>query len=182
MQPLQNRHVHFTRDCAATLVPDGTQTTIAAGMEARITQALGGSITIVTQYGQMFRLEGQDADALGLDPKDFPGAKRAEGGTLADHVWAELATCYDPEIPVNIVELGLVYHCAVDEIAGQQVASVKMTLTAPGCGMGEVLVREVKSKVEAIEGIDRADVQLVWEPQWDQTMMSEAARLQTGLM
>ena len=182
MQPLQNRHVHFVRDCDATMVPDGTHTTIAAGMEARITQALGGSITIVTQYGQMFRLEGKDADAVGLEPKDFPGAQRAAGGTLEDHVWAELATCYDPEIPVNIVDLGLVYHCAVDEIAGENVASVKMTLTAPGCGMGEILTQDVREKIELIQTVERADVELVFDPPWNQSMMSEEARLEAGLL
>jgi len=177
-----NELVHFTRDCKAVLVPDGTETTIAEGMEARITQALGGSITIVTQYGQMFRLLAKDADAIGKDPSDFDSTEQNVGGSLEDQLWGELATCYDPEIPVNIVELGLVYHCKVEEEDGSKIADIKMTLTAPGCGMGDVLVREVKDKVEALAGIERADVELVWEPQWNQSMMSDAARLQTGLM
>ena len=163
----QHEEVEFKRDCHAILVPDGTETTIAAGMQARITQALGGSLTIITQYGQMFRILGRDADAIGKDPADYAGSEKVEGGSLEDQVWAELATCYDPEIPVNIVELGLVYHCKVEQVGEKQFADIKMTLTAPGCGMGDV---------------ERADVELVWEPQWNQSMMSDAARLQTGLM
>jgi probable FeS assembly SUF system protein SufT len=178
----QHEAVEFSRDCHAILVPDGTETTIAAGMQGRITQALGGSITVITQYGQMFRILGRDADAIGLDPSDFDGATKIEGGTIEDQVWAELATCYDPEIPVNIVDLGLVYHCKVETVGERHFADIKMTLTAPGCGMGDVLVAEVKDKVEALDGIDSAEVELVWEPQWSQSMMSEAARLQTGLM
>lgn len=178
----QHEAVEFTRDCRAILVPDGTETTIAAGMQARVTQALGGSVTVITQYGQMFRILGRDADAIGMDPSNFESATAVEGGTVEDQVWAELATCYDPEIPVNIVELGLVYHCKVEEVGDRHFADIKMTLTAPGCGMGEVLVAEVKDKVEALDGIDSVEVELVWEPQWSQSMMSEAARLQTGLM
>ena len=142
-----NEYIRFSRDCKAVLVPDGTETTIAEGMEGRITQALGGSITIVTQYGQMFRLLAKDADAIGKESSEFETTQEETGGSLEERVWSELATCYDPEIPVSIVELGLVYHCKVEQEDGKNIADVKMTLTAPGCGMGEVLVREVKETV-----------------------------------
>ena len=131
---MRNEMVTFARDTAAVMVPDGTEATISAGMQGRITQALGTSFTVVTSYGQMFRIENGDADAVGKDPEDFAMDLPTEG-SLEDQVWAQLTTCYDPEIPVNIVDLGLVYSCDISPIpdSEDQRIEIKMTLTAPGC-------------------------------------------------
>lgn len=174
--------VEFQRDCEAVQVPDGTPVTISRGTGGRLTQALGGSFTVVTDYGQMFRIDGRNADAIGKDPSEFQ-TRQVEGGNLEDQIWAELATCYDPEIPIDIVELGLVYHCQVSDLDDERKrVDIKMTLTAPGCGMGDVLKTEVADKVRALPGVAEVDVEIVFDPPWDQSMMSEAARLQTGLM
>lgn len=180
---MRNEMVTFERDTRAIMVPDGTRATISAGMQARITQALGTSFTVVTSYGQMFRIENADADAVGKDPQDFAMDLPSEG-ELEDQVWAQLATCYDPEIPVNIVDLGLVYSCDLSPIEGsdEERVEIKMTLTAPGCGMGDVIKGEVEQKVLLLPGVGSAIVDLVFEPQWDRSMMSEEARLKTGLM
>ena len=178
-----NEMVSFERDTPAIMVPDGTSATISAGMQARITQALGTSFTVVTSYGQMFRIENADADAVGKEPADF-AMDLPSGGSLEDQVWAQLATCYDPEIPVNIVDLGLVYSCDLTAMADsdEQRVEIKMTLTAPGCGMGDVIRNEVQEKVLLLPEVGSAIVDLVFEPQWDRSMMSEEARLKTGLM
>jgi probable FeS assembly SUF system protein SufT len=180
---MRNEMVTFERDTPAVMVPDGTPATISAGMQARITQALGTSFTVVTSYGQMFRIENAEADAVGKDPEDFAMELPTEGD-LEDQVWAQLATCYDPEIPVNIVDLGLVYSCEISSVDGtdEQRVEIKMTLTAPGCGMGDVIRNEVQEKVLMLPGVGSAIVDLVFEPQWDRSMMSEEARLKTGLM
>ena len=180
---MRNEMVTFERDTSAIMVPDGTPATISAGMQARITQALGTSFTVVTNYGQMFRIENADADAVGKDPEDF-AMDLPQDGELEDQVWAQLATCYDPEIPVNIVDLGLVYSCEIEPIDGSDDhrVQIKMTLTAPGCGMGDVIRNEVQEKVLLLPGVGSAIVDLVFEPQWDRSMMSEEARLKTGLM
>lgn len=180
---MRNEMVSFERDTPAIMVPDGTKATISAGMQARITQALGTSFTVVTSYGQMFRIDNADADAVGKDPEDFAMDLPAEG-ELEDQVWAQLATCYDPEIPVNIVDLGLVYSCEITGLgdSGNSLVAIKMTLTAPGCGMGDVIKGEVEQKVRMLPGVGEAAVELVFDPQWDRTMMSEEARLKTGLM
>jgi probable FeS assembly SUF system protein SufT len=174
--------VVFQRECPAVMVPDGTPATLSEGMHARLTQALGTSFTIVTGFGQMFRVNAEHADAIGKDPEDF-AIEVPEGDDLESQVWAQLATCYDPEIPVDIVELGLIYSCRVEpahEGDGKRV-EVRMTLTAPGCGMGEILVAEVRDKVLALPGVEEADIQLVFDPPWDKAMMSEEARLKVGL-
>jgi len=174
--------VEFLRECEAVQVPDGTPVTISQGTTGKLTQALGGSFTVVTDYGQMFRIDGRNADAIGKDRSEFRG-KRVEGGSLEDQVWAELSTCYDPEIPIDIVELGLVYHCRVLPLQEDSYrVEIKMTLTAPGCGMGDVLKAEVQDKVRGLPGVAEADVEIIFEPPWDQSMMSEAARLQAGFM
>ncbi len=174
--------VVFNRDCPAVMVPDGAAATLSKGMHARLTQALGTSFTIVTGFGQMFRVDAEHADAIGKDPSDFEIAV-PEGEDIEAQVWAQLSTCYDPEIPVDIVELGLVYSCRVEPTASgdAQRVEVRMTLTAPGCGMGEILVAEVKDKVLALPEVEEADVELVFDPPWDKSMMSEEARLKVGL-
>ena len=157
--------------------------TLPEGSTGFLTQALGGSFTIYIE-GNLFRIAGRDGDAIGKPPLTAPDIP--EDATEADiesAVWQQLRTCYDPEIPINIVELGLVYECKIERLpSGNRVAKVKMTLTAPGCGMGEILAQDVREKIEVIPTVERADVELVFDPPWNQTMMSEAARLQTGMM
>jgi probable FeS assembly SUF system protein SufT len=153
------------------------------GQQGFITQALGGSFTVYVE-GNLFRISGQDADALGKEATDVPQLPpNASDEDVRDIAWRQMRTCYDPEIPINIVDLGLVYSCDVHtDDNGDRVVDVKMTLTAPGCGMGDVLVQDVREKVEVIPTVKRADVELVFDPPWNQSMMSEAALLQTGMM
>ncbi|MCS1411265.1 MAG: hypothetical protein M2R45_04463 [Verrucomicrobia subdivision 3 bacterium] len=182
-----NEAIALTRDVEATIVPAGDRVTLNAGEQAYITQELGGSYTLVVN-GNMFRIEHADGDALGREVSDetvrsATGAPMTED-ELETEIWNQLKTCYDPEIPVNIVDLGLIYDCAVQPMGateGKRV-DVKMTLTAPGCGMGPMLQQDVQNKLMCIEDVDEANVELVWEPQWNQGMMTEAARLQLGLM
>lgn len=182
----------LTRDCAALSVPWGQPETLAAGSSASITQRLGGSITVACD-GRLYRIAEADADALGLEAHaaatPTAGADTEGGGDSAEAVeaaaWAQLATCYDPEIPIDIVDLGLVYACTatpLGDTAGHYRVAVQMTLTAPGCGMGDVLANEVNDKLLAIPGVDEAEVELVWDPPWSREMMSEAARLELGLL
>jgi len=171
-----------SRDVEAVIVPAGVSVKLRAGQAGYVTQALGGSFTVYVE-GNLFRIAGKDADAIGQQvgaaPELPPDASDEDVRSIA---WQQMKSCYDPEIPVNIVDLGLVYECDVTPGDKGRVVSVKMTLTAPGCGMGEVLVQDVREKVEAIPTVERADVELVFDPPWNQTMMSEAARLQTGMM
>ena len=175
--------VRFERDCDAVLVPAGDQVTLPAGTVGYITQSLGGSWTVFVE-GNLMRIAGKDADAIGKEPP--APIELPEGATDEDVerlVWQQLRTCFDPEIPVNIVELGLVYAAeVVPREDGRRDVHVRMTLTAPGCGMGEVLVDDVRSKVELIPTVAEADVELVFDPPWNRTMMSELAQLETGLL
>jgi probable FeS assembly SUF system protein SufT len=167
---------YVRRECRAVRIPEGTPAILSSGTRIRITQALGGSYTVATERGYLFRIEAQDADALGK----APGEALAEPpeATLEDRVWARLRKCYDPEIPINIVDLGLIYSCEIlDE--GRHV-EIKMTLTAPGCGMGPVLAKDVQKGIESLPEVETADVEVIFDPPWDQKMMSEAARLELG--
>ena|SRR5688572_909964 len=179
-----NEPVTLTRDVDAAVIPVGTKVTLQKGEQAYITQSLGGSYTVIVN-GNMFRIEGANADALGVEKAAATPQKTsapANPEQLEKHVWDAMKTCYDPEIPVNIVDLGLIYDCKLTPIGeGSNKADIKMTLTAPGCGMGPMLAQDVQNKLLSIEGIDEANVELVWDPQWNQGMMSEAARLQLGL-
>lgn len=169
------------RECTAVQIPEGTPALLSPGTRVRITQSLGGSYTVVTERGYLLRIDEKNADALGKAPGATTAALSAEG-SLEDRVWSLLRTCYDPEIPVNIVDLGLVYNCEVQETPeGSRRVDIKMTLTAPGCGMGPVLAQDVKTRIEALPEVERADVEIVFDPQWNQNMMSEAARLELGL-
>lgn len=175
--------VRFERDVDVIMIPAGDEVSIPVGTVGYLTQSLGGSFTIYIE-GNLFRLAGEDADAIGREP--VPPPKLPENATDADVealIWEQLKTCYDPEIPVNIVELGLIYRCEMmrDE-ADERRVIVDMTLTAPGCGMGDVLTADVKSKVEMIPSIAGAEVNLVFDPPWNYQMMSEAAQLETGMM
>jgi probable FeS assembly SUF system protein SufT len=175
--------VRLVRDVAAVMVPQGDPVTLPGGQVGYITQALGGSFTVYVD-GNLFRIRGEDADALGKDP---PAALQlAEDAADADVeklVWEQLRTCFDPEIPINIVELGLVYDCWLEHLEdGSRKVFVRMTLTAPGCGMGEILVDDVRTRLERVPTVSDTDVELVFDPPWNQTMMSDAARLETGLL
>jgi probable FeS assembly SUF system protein SufT len=165
------------------MIPAGNKVTLPEGSTGFVTQALGGSFTVYID-GNLFRIAGTDADAIGEDPilpPEVPPEATAEQFEAV--VWDQLRTCYDPEIPINIVDLGLVYECRVERApTGKRSVRVKMTLTAPGCGMGEVLARDVREKLEVIPTVERADVELVFDPPWNQSMMSEAARLEAGLL
>lgn len=175
--------VSFSRDCAAVLVPQGERVTLPAGSVGYITQALGGSFTVFVE-GNLFRIAGEDADALGKEPPEAIAlAEDAGDDEVEALVWSQLRTCFDPEIPVNIVELGLVYSVELGRREdGARRVEIRMTLTAPACGMGDILVDDVRSKVERIPTIAEADVELVFDPPWNQTMMSEAAKLETGML
>ena len=182
-----HRHVVTTRDIDALQIPDGSRVVLDEGTPVRITQALGGSITVMTDFGQMLRVDAKNADALGISKEEVAAAAAAgelAEGPLEDRVWSILRTIFDPEIPVNIVELGLVYDCAVgdDEEDGKRDVRIKMTLTAPACGMGPVLVEDVRRKLETMGDVRQADIELVFDPPWNPDMMTEAARLQLGFM
>jgi probable FeS assembly SUF system protein SufT len=173
----------LSRDIEAVAIPYGDKIPLKAGATVFITQSLGGSYTLMTDMGYMVRIEGVDADAIGEQPQVAPSAEEQASRSLSDQVWDQLKTCYDPEIPVNIVDLGLVYSCDVAPRAeGGQKATVRFTLTAPGCGMGDYLKRDVETKLAQVSGIEEVDAEVVFDPPWDQSRMTEAARLQLGLM
>jgi probable FeS assembly SUF system protein SufT len=179
----QTGPVSLTRDVEAAIIPVGEKVKLMAGEEAYITQSLGGSYTVIVN-GNMFRIEGKDADALGMEVAAKPASTGAPVSQehLEKEIWNQLRSCYDPEIPVNIVDLGLIYDCHLTPVNGSHRVEVKMTLTAPGCGMGPMLAQDVQNKLLALEGVDDVAVELVWDPPWNQGMMTEAAKLQLGLL
>ncbi len=176
--------VTTTRDVDAVLIPLGTPVTIPMGAQVRITQELGGSFT-VSVNGNLARIEGKDADALGLAEPGEAGEQKpvkAGGPVNEEELWNVLKTCYDPEIPVNIVDLGLIYDCHVVETdEGGNHVDIVMTLTAPGCGMGPFIVEDVRAKVLSVANVTDVDVELVFDPPWDRSMMSDEAKLQLGM-
>jgi probable FeS assembly SUF system protein SufT len=174
----------LTRDVEAAIIPVGDKVTLQKGEQATIMQSLGGSYTVIVN-GNMFRIEGKDADALGMEvaAKSVSTGTPATQENLEKEIWNQLRSCYDPEIPVNIVDLGLIYDCHLTPLNGSSFkADVKMTLTAPGCGMGPMLAQDVQNKLLSLEGVDDVNVELVWDPPWNQGMMTEAAKLQLGLL
>jgi probable FeS assembly SUF system protein SufT len=176
-----HEEIIIKRDCEAVLIPAGTKVTLQAGVPVTITQALGGSYTVIV-HGNMARIAPNDADALGKETAASTVA--AEPGKITEEqIFEILRTCYDPEIPVNIVELGLVYDLQILPLPPEGFrVEVKMTLTAPGCGMGPVLAQEAKAKIEALPGVGEAEVELVWDPPWNQAMISEAGKMQLGIL
>jgi probable FeS assembly SUF system protein SufT len=175
--------VTLSRDAEAIQIPYGDRLVLPAGSKATITQSLGGAYTLITERGQMVRVSGKDVEAIGKQPAEVAKVEgKVSKEELEKMVWDQLRTCFDPEIPVNIVDLGLVYLCEItpaDE--NRQIVNVKMTLTAPGCGMGPVLAADVRSKIMALPGVQDANVEVVFDPVWDRSMMSEAAKLQLGM-
>lgn len=182
----------LVRDCNVVMVPQGETVTLPAGQIGYITQALGGSFTVYVD-GNLFRVAGVDADALGKEPPpplELPAD--ASDADVEKLVWQQLRTVFDPEIPVNVVDLGLVYDVSLEHAAPELAAPdaaptgrrvyVKMTLTAPGCGMGDILVDDTRTKLEMIPTVLEADVDLVFDPPWSHSMMSDAAKLETGML
>ncbi len=182
MRSYDNEPFVVNREVRAVIVPAGTELTLQPGTSGYITQALGGSFTVYVE-GNLFRISGEDADAIGKErvaPPELP--PNATEDDVLKLAWEQMRTCYDPEIPINIVDLGLVYDCGVQANEdGTRCVEVKLTLTAPGCGMGEILVDDVRDKIERIPTVKEVRVELTFDPPWNQSMMSEAARLQTGM-
>lgn len=177
----EQRTVVTSRDVDARLVPAGTRITIPKNSFVNLRQALGGTFT-VTINGNMARIDGTDADAIGQQPlvltfDPAPG----DGSVREQDVWDTLKTIYDPEIPVNIVDLGLIYGCDTIERNGEKIVQVRMTLTAPNCGMGPVLVGDVEYRLAKVPNVDRVEVALLFDPPWSRDMMSEEAQLELGL-
>src|ERR1700738_656642 len=182
----ENTEFTLSRDVEAIQIPSGTKTTIPEGTPGVITQTLGGSYTIATYQG-LSRVAEKDLDALGLENPPTNGAEKPTSSSTGEvdekMVWDQLKQCFDPEIPVNIVDLGLVYDCQLTKRPeGGTKVEVKMTLTAPGCGMGPAIAHDAQSKILTIDGIDEVDVQLVWDPPWNQSMISEAGRMKLGMI
>jgi probable FeS assembly SUF system protein SufT len=173
--------IALARDCRATRIPSGGHAVLPAGTPVAITQSLGGEFTVTTGEGGLFRIAGQDADALGqrrAEPAAF-----VEGPFDEGLVWEQLRTVFDPEIPVNLVDLGLIYRCESAPLPqGGQRVEIAMSMTAPGCGMGDVLKEDVRRKVQGLPGVREVRVEVVWDPPWDRSRMSDAARLQLGWM
>lgn len=180
---MEQERIKIERDVNAFLIPSGDKVTINKGEIAIITQALGGSYTLMVN-GNLFKINDTDADAIGKEPKEqsIVNLDDAKQKVNEEQVWDQLRTVYDPEIPINIVDLGLIYDCQLDKSEKGTIVNIKMTLTAPGCGMGPIITDEAKHKVEGIPGVSSANIELVWEPLWNRDMMSEAALLQLGIL
>ncbi|HEX2746443.1 MAG TPA: putative Fe-S cluster assembly protein SufT [Verrucomicrobiales bacterium] len=180
-----NTDIELTREVEAIQIPSGDTILLPAGTRVIITQSLGGSYTVATDHG-LARISAKNADALGLERKDQGAGTPVEpltGEELEKAVWEAMKTVFDPEIPVNIVDLGLVYDCAINKEEGDQtVVNVKMTLTAPGCGMGPTIAADAQGKIMSIPGISDARVEIVWDPAWNQGMISEVGRMQLGMV
>jgi probable FeS assembly SUF system protein SufT len=183
---MQHREINLTRECKVILIPSGEESTLPAGSPVIITQSLGGTYTVATQTG-LARIAEADADALGIEVEKKEASATAAaapaGEVKEDDVWAQLKNVYDPEIPVNIVDLGLVYDLILGKSeAGGTTVNVKMTLTAPGCGMGPTIAADARSRILTVPGVESAEVELVWSPPWNQGMISEAGRMKLGLV
>tara|TARA_S200000501_G_C20729628_1_gene702216 strand:+ start:363 stop:905 length:543 start_codon:yes stop_codon:yes gene_type:complete len=176
----EDQRIRLLRDVEANMVPSGDEITLVEGNLVQITQSLGGNHTVIIN-GNMAQISADNADALGLKIEERD-SYQPNSDFSEQLVWDQLKTCYDPEIPVNIVELGLIYDLSIlDSKDGEKSVTIMMTLTAPGCGMGPVIAGEVERKVGAINNVQDVKVELVWEPQWNQGMMSEAAQLELGM-
>ena len=179
-----SERVELARECEAIQIPAGIPTTLPKGTIAFITQSLGGTFTLqVPEFGGLYRLPGKDADAIGKEPLPEPaGSSTAAPEDLEAQVWDQLKTCYDPEIPVNIVDLGLVYDMQIsDADGGGKRIDVKMTLTAPGCGMGTTIAYDARQKLLGLPGVEEADVEVVWDPPWSPQMISPEGRSVLGM-
>ncbi len=179
----ERENIILTRDVNIVMIPDGNHSTLSKGEEVTIHQSLGDNYTVVTEHGHMVRISGTDADALGKEPRHLHTlVSETDKIAVEKNCWEVMKTVYDPEIPVNIVDLGLVYMCNVEptEKGGNDV-HIQMTLTAPGCGMGPVIQGDVEKNVRALAGVDSVNVEIVLDPPWGREMMSEVAQVQLGL-
>jgi probable FeS assembly SUF system protein SufT len=186
VEPPANRSgsTALARDCPATQIPSGSKVVLPAGTAVTITQSLGGQFTVTTDEGGLYRIADEDADALGERPAAAAAsAPMTKGPFEEEQVWEQLKTVFDPEIPVNLVDLGLIYRCeAVPLPDGGHRVEIAMSMTAPGCGMGDVLKEDVRRKVQSVPGVREVQVEVVWDPPWDASRMSDAAKLQLGWM
>jgi probable FeS assembly SUF system protein SufT len=172
----------LSRDCDAIVIPDGIATTLKQGSQVTIMQSLGGSYTVHTDNGQMVRISNKDADAIGKEVSEDK-TKNDESRPIKDRIWDQMKTCFDPEIPCDIVALGLIYKCDITPVGeNEHKVAIVMTLTAPGCGMGDVLKKDVEEKVLSVKGVKEAVVEIVFEPQWSMEMMTDEAKVKLGMM
>ena len=175
----------LTRDVNVVMIPDGNHSVLSEGREVTLHQALGSNYTVVTEHGHMVRIAGVDADALGKDRHELHTlVSETDAKSVENNCWEVMKTVYDPEIPVNIVDLGLIYHCNVQPAANETALNdvhIMMTLTAPGCGMGPVLQGDIEKSIKALAGVAAVNIELVLDPPWSREMMTEAAQVQLGL-
>ena len=180
-----NQEITLSREVDAIQIPSGDTISLPSGTQVVITQSLGGTYTVATSAG-LARISANDADALGVDQEGNEERaredERMKDAPVADQVWHQLKHVYDPEIPVDIVNLGLVYDCTVDDEDGNHVVTVKMTLTAPGCGMGPAIAADAQARIMTIDQITDARVELVWDPPWNQDMISEEGKMKLGMI
>lgn len=180
---MDGERVELKRDCDVVAIPAGHTISLPTGTEAYIAQSLGGSFTLrVPSHGGLFRLRGADADAIGQEAAPASEPTASGGGDLEAQVWEQLKTCFDPEIPVNIVDLGLIYDLAITDVDdGNKRVDVKMTLTAPGCGMGVHIAADAQSKILGLAGVEEAEVEVVWDPPWSPRMISAEGKQALGM-
>ena len=178
---MKQKPVTLKRDCKAVMIPSGEEIQLPAGSNVWLTQTAGSGYSVMTDHGHSVCIDRRDGDALGLAAAG-DDAPAPASGSVEDKVWSQLRACFDPEIPVNIVDLGLVYHCGVDPLPeGGHKVVVHFTLTAQGCGMGHFIKEDIKRKLLALPEIAQADVELVWDPPWNQSRLSSNAKLQLGI-
>ena len=179
-----NNDIILNREVEAIQIPSGDTVVLPVGTKVIITQSLGGSYTVATDQG-LARISSKNADALGMDKvtgRPEQTGEKLSGEALETAIWSQLKQVFDPEIPVNIVDLGLVYDCAIEPAGDNAIVNVKMTLTAPGCGMGPTIAADAQSKIMMLNGIEDAKVEIVWDPAWHQDMISEAGKMQLGMI
>ena len=182
---MTDRHtpIELQRDCEGTVIPGGGRITLRRGDQVRVTQALGGSFTVTTDCGYLLRIDAQDAAALGLEGPVVNEGPADSGPFELQKVIEQLKTVFDPEIPVNVVDLGLIYTCEAQPLPdGGHRVEIKMSMTAPGCGMGDVLREDAIVRVQEVPGVVEVDVELIWDPPWGPELMSEAAQLELGML
>ena len=174
--------IELSQNCQATLIPGGQPMLLQAGEQVVVTQTLGGRVTVQTEMGYLVRISAEDSAALGLS-REAVEEMSADGAPFElDQVIAQLKNVFDPEIPINVVDLGLIYECQAEPLPdGTHRVEIKMSMTAPGCGMGDVLKEDARAAVQSVPGVSDVDVELVWDPPWDPSRMSDAARLQLGM-
>ena len=178
-----DKAIILKRDCPAVMVPSGEPLSLSSGSQVWLTQALGGSYTVMTDHGHTVRIDGRDGDALGImDEESSTAFKTESAGSVQEQVWQKLRSCFDPEIPVNIVDLGLIYDCQIELLPdGGHKVLVQFTLTAQGCGMGEFLKADIRRKLLEVSDVREVAVDLVWDPPWSQSRMSVEAKHQLGI-